>query len=71
MVCNDDYISKSSDRFMQLFNNTCLIRYLHSLKVMFDNRSKFKQEFTPLINNFDIKPLLTTFDNPQANAPVK
>ena len=71
MGCYDDYIDKTSDRVMQFFNNTCLSIYLLSLKVMFDNRSEFKQEFTHLLNNFDIKPVFTIIKNPQSHAPVK
>ena len=37
---------------------------------MFENGSKFKQDFTPLLKDFDIKPVLTTIKN-QANAPVE
>ena len=38
---------------------------------MFDNESEFKQDFTPLLKDFDIKPVLTSIKNPRANAPVK
>ena len=34
---------------------------------MFDNRCEFKQNFTPLIDYFDNKPVLTTLKNPLAN----
>ena len=37
---------------------------------MFDNGSEFKQDLTPLLKDFDIKPVLTSVKNPQANAPV-
>ena len=37
---------------------------------MFDNGYEFKRDFTPLLKNFDIKPILTSVKNPQANAPV-
>ena len=37
-------------------------------KFVFDNGSEFKQDFTPLINYFDIKPVLTTNKKPQAKA---
>ena len=37
---------------------------------MFDNGSEFKREFTPLLKEFDIKPVLTSVKNPQANTPV-
>ena len=38
---------------------------------MFDNISEFKQDFTHLLKDLDIKPTLTTIKNPQANAPVE
>ena len=47
---NDEYIYKSSARVSQIFNNTWLCRYLHPRKVMFDNGSECKQNFTPLLN---------------------
>ena len=37
---------------------------------MFDNGSEFKQDFTPLLNDFNIKTVLTLINNPQANSPV-
>ena len=40
-------------------------------KAVFDNVSGFKQDFTSLQKDFDIKPVLTTIKIPQANAPVK
>ena len=45
---NDEYIDKSSARVSQLFNNTWICRYLRPRKVVFDNGSEFKQDFTPL-----------------------
>ena len=45
---NDEYIDESSARVSQLSNNTWLIRYLLQRKFMFDNRSNFKPDFTPL-----------------------
>ena len=38
---------------------------------MFDNRSYFKQNFTPLLKDFDIKPILTSVKNPQYKATVE
>ena len=38
---------------------------------MFDNGSEFKRNFTPLLNDFDIKPVLNSIKKPQANAPVE
>ena len=56
---NDDYIDKSYSRVSHLFNYTCLLKYPRPSKVVFDNRSEFKQDFTYLLNYFDIKPFLT------------
>ena len=68
---NDEYIDKSSDRVSQLFNKTWLCRYPRPRKVVFDNGSEFKQYFTTLQKDFNIKPVLTSINNPQANAPVE
>ena len=38
---------------------------------MFDNSCEFKQDYTPLLNYFDIKYVLTTIKNRQANASVQ
>ena len=38
---------------------------------MFANGSEFRQDFTPLLKDFDIKPILTWEKNPQANAPFE
>ena len=38
---------------------------------MFDNGSEFILDFTPLLKDFDIKPVLTSVKNPQANDPVE
>ena len=54
-----------------MFNNTWLCRYLHLRKVVFDHGSEFKRDFTPLLKDFDIKPVLTTIKNSQANYPVE
>ena len=37
---------------------------------MFDNGSELKRDFTPLLKDFDIKPVLTSVKIPQANASV-
>ena len=68
---NDDNRYKLYIRFSQLFNSTWLSRYHRSHKLVFDNESEFKQDLTPLLNNFDIRPVLTTTKNLQANAPVE
>ena len=36
---------------------------------MFDKGSSFKRDFTPLLRELYIKPVLTSVKNPQANAP--
>ena len=51
---NDKFIDKSSARFIQIFNNTCPCRYPHPRKVMFGNGSDFKQDFTHLLEKFNI-----------------
>ena len=68
---NDGYIDKLSTRVSHLFNSTCLCIYLRPHKVVFDNGSEFKEDFTPFLKDFDIKPVLTTIKNPQANALVE
>ena len=55
----------------QLLNNTWLIIYPLPFELVFVNRYDFKQDVTPLLNYFDIKPVLTTIKNPQANPLVK
>ena len=54
-----------------MFNNKWLCIYPHPRKVVFDNGSEFKRDFTPLLKDLDIKPVLTSIKNPQANAPVE
>ena len=39
-------------------------------KVVFDNGSEFKQKFAALLKDLDIKPILTSVKNLQANSPV-
>ena len=71
MGSNDEYIDKSYSRVIQLLNNTWIIRYPHPLKAVIDNISEFKQYFNTFLNDFDIKPVLTTIKKPQDNAPVE
>ena len=54
---NDEYIDKSSAGVSQMFNNTWLCRYPRPRKVGFDNVYEFKLYFTPLLKDFDIKPV--------------
>ena len=56
---NDELIDKLSARVIQLFNNAWICRYPQPQKVVFDNGSEFKQDFTTLLKDFDIKPGLT------------
>ena len=42
-----------------------------SKKVVFDNGSEFKRDFTTLLKDFDIKPVLKALKNPQANTTVE
>ena len=69
-IGNDKYIDKSSSRVSQLFNNTWICRYPHPSKSVFDNGCEFKRDFAPFLKDFNIKPVLTSVKNPQANAPV-
>ena len=52
-------------------NNIWICRYLYPRKVVFDNGSEFKRDFTPFLKDFDIKPVLTSVKNPQANTLVE
>ena len=40
---------------------------MRTCKSVFDNGSEFKRDFTTLLKNFDIKPILTSVKIPQAN----
>ena len=72
VICgNDWYIYNSSVRVSQLFNNKCQSRYLHPCIFLFDKEHELKKDFTHLLKDFDIKPVLTTIKTPQANAPVE
>ena len=71
MTGNNEYTGKSSSRVSQLFNNTWICRYPRPSKVVFDNGSDFKQDFNPLLKEFDMKTVLTSVKNPQGNAPVE
>jgi hypothetical protein len=57
---------KSSARIFQLFNITWLCRYPWPSKVRFDNGSKFKKDFIPLLKNYAIKPKPTMIQNPHS-----
>ena len=70
-IGNYEYMDESHSRVGQLFNNTWICRYPRPCKVIFDNGSGFKRYFTPLLNCFDIKPVLTSVKNPESNAPVE
>ena len=68
---NQDLIDKTSARISKLFNNTWLCRYSRPREVIFDNGSEFKKNFVVLLKDFDIKPKVTTVENPQGNSPVE
>ena len=38
---------------------------------MFDSRFEFTRDFTPVLKDFDITPVLNSVKNHQANAPVE
>ena len=65
MVSKDEYIYKSSTRVSQLFNNIWISRHPRPWKFMFDNGYEFKQDFTPLLKDFDIGPALMTLKTHQ------
>ena len=54
-----------------MFNNTWIFRYPRTRKVVFDSGSEFIRYFTPLKKDSDIKPILTSVKNPQANSPLE
>ena len=64
---NNEFIDRSSASV----NNTWLFRYPHPRKVLFDNGSEFKRDFATFLKEFNIKLILTSSNNPQANAPVE
>ena len=50
--------------------NSWLCRYRNTRKVVFDNGSEFKRDFTPLLKDFNIKPVLMSVNNPQAHVDL-
>ena len=54
-----------------IFNQTWLWRYLCPPEFVFDNDSKFKQDFTHLLNYFSITPICISINNRKSNAPVE
>ena len=70
-IGNDECIDKSSARVSQLFNNTWICRCSRPRKAVLDNGSEFKRYLTTLLKGFNIKPVLTLIQNPQAKAPVE
>ena len=70
MAGNDEYIDKLSARFRHKFNNTRIYRYLRPRKVVFDNVNEFKQDFVTFLKEFDIKPVLMSVKNNQANTLI-
>ena len=49
---NDEYIDKPYSRVSHIFQNTWLSRYPHSRKLVFENVSDLKRDFTPLLKYF-------------------
>jgi hypothetical protein len=70
-VLESKTLDKSSARISQLFNQVWLSRYPRPRRVVFDNGVEFKKDFLPLLQDYDIKPKITTVKNPQANAAVE
>ena len=62
--------NKTSARISRLFDQTWLSRYPRPKKIIFDNGSEFKKDFIPLLKDWSIKPVCTTIENPQSNAPI-
>ena len=54
-----------------MFNNIWLFRYPRPRKVVFDNIYELKRDFITFLKEFDIKPVLMSVKNPQANALVE
>ena len=63
-------IYQSSARISQILNEVCISRYHRPLKVIFNNCSKFKSNFIPLLKNKSVKPTCTAIKNSQANAII-
>ena len=61
-------IDKSLSIISLIFNEVWLSRYHRPCKVIFDNGSEFKRNFTPFLKDFTIKTTCTTIKNPQENA---
>ena len=54
-----------------MFNKIWLCRYPLPQKVVFDNIYEFKRDFTFFLKDFNIKLVLKSIKNPQANTPVE
>ena len=68
---NNEYREKLSSSVRHLFDKTFLWRYSRLCKVLFDNGSKFKREYTPLLKEFTITIICISIKNPQSNAQVE
>ena len=62
---------KSSVRISRLFEQMWLSRYPRPRKVIFNNGSKFKKDFMPLLEDLSIRPEITTITIPQSNSPIE
>ena len=56
---------------IHLFNNIFLSRYPRPRKDVFKNGYEFKWDLTTLIKDFDINPIYTAVNTPQANATTE
>ena len=68
MGINGEYIDKSYSRVSKLLNNTWICIYPGPGKLVFENGSEFKQDFSPLIKDSYIKPVSMKIENPQTNS---
>jgi cleavage and polyadenylation specificity factor subunit 1 len=59
---------KSSENIALLFDRVWLSRYPRPLKVIHDQGTEFKSEFTELLDSLGIEDVTTTIKNPRANA---
>ena len=59
-ILEQQVTDKSSVRVSQLFNQTWLSRYPRPSEVIFDNRVEFRKDFLPLLEDYEIKPNIST-----------
>ena len=56
---------------IHMFNHECKCSYLRPQRVVFENVSKFKQDFIPFLKYFYITSVCTSIKNLQSNALVE